>query len=156
MLQHPEHMAGHNLFHLGREGHQTSFALHDHLAAPSMVLSTSSRFCWYGGEREDRDTVVNQGRHRLHVVEMQDGVCGAHHEACHGPHHVQPGLCPLPQVGDMGHEGQLLTHPHPKHPEMGLRHGNNNHSRENQHNASSGPPQLAEAKCLRHLCFGPF
>ncbi|MPC61654.1 hypothetical protein E2C01_055728 [Portunus trituberculatus] len=35
-----------------------------------------------------------------------------------------------------------------------LRHGNNNHSRENQHSTSSGPPKLAEAKRQRHLRFG--
>lgn len=66
-----------------------------------------------GDRDKDKCTVVHQGVHSLHVVQVEDVKSGARAWPRHVPHYIQPGLRPFPQVGDLGREGQALVDPQP-------------------------------------------
>ena len=113
-LENSDHATDGDVLHPDGERHYTGFSLHYAGTAPSqfpqhgphgVVLEDFQTLLLVVGEcDEDQCTVIHQGAHSLHVVQSEDRERGASAGSRHGPHHVQPGLRPFLQVGDLGRE----------------------------------------------------
>ena len=113
----PSNMAGRDIIHPGGEVYQSGLAAgaapprrSQHCSHGAVLHHFQTRPLARGERGEDGRAVV----HCLHVIQAQDVVGGPSAMPRHGPHDVQPGLRPLPQVCELRREGQPRVQPHPE------------------------------------------